>query len=56
MADDLRTRACVCWPDTGCEQGYGDDDSDPRNCVYCVNLDGEWPCPADLVWEEYDRG
>ncbi len=43
--DDEVRKVCTCTPD-GCD-GEGFDYDDPRTCVYCRDLDGEMPCPAD---------
>jgi hypothetical protein len=44
------TVTCTCWPEE-CEGGR--DLDDPKVCRYCLQLDCELPCPADLmgVWE-----
>ncbi len=38
---------CNCWPDECSGEGFPD--GDQRACPHCANLDGEWPCPADLL-------
>lgn len=38
-----RVEVCTCRPGEGC-----DEEGDP-GCAYCRGLDGEWPCPSEVV-------
>ena len=37
------TEDCTCVPGV-CD---GEDDRPDRVCVYCRDVDSEWPCPKD---------
>lgn len=44
---------CSCTRQQGCA-GEGYEPGDPRTCTYCRDLDGEAPCPAEVLSEAFE--